>query len=52
MVMTLNQNEAAAVSVISIIQVEMVDEGSLKATAKADALKRTHVCTESKCKNI
>ena len=51
MVLTLKRNEAAAVSVISIIQVEMVDESSLNATAKADGLKRTHVCTKSKRKN-
>ena len=48
---TLTPNEAAAVSVISIIQVEMVDESSLNMTAKADGLKRTHVCIKSKCKN-
>lgn len=49
--LTLKWNEAAAVSVISIIQVEMVEESSLNVTAKAYGLKRTHVCMKSKRKN-
>ena len=51
MVLTLKRNKAAGVSEISIIQVEMVNESSSNVTAKADSLKRTHVCTKSKCKN-
>lgn len=51
MVLTLKWNEVAAVSAISIMQVEMVDGNSLNTMAKADGSKRTHVCTKSKRKN-
>ena len=51
MVLTLKQNKAVAVLAMSLIQMEMVDKSSLNAMARADSLKRTHVCTKHKSKN-